>query len=300
MPRVRLPRVNLKLGFFKKLLHRRSDPEVVVSESTADVGSYQRKDEKNTAALEEPPLEECPICHDPVGLENPEGILESWVHLHCNHKFGTQCIQTWLQESAERDPHSMPSCPICRTTAKHPCGHPVIMPTARLSPFALWATLPPAPPTPPPTYRQNRRPRRRLSRRWGHPHRPLPSRPSAPSVQTVGKCNICAATAAQETMSRQMTMSSIDMETTYGGRARNSDRRTGIKSMLMQTSLRRLGGSAVEPARTENYTTRIDALGDQPILTLAGPGTHREYVNQCRTRAAVSHTPATPGRFADP
>ncbi|KAI0388693.1 hypothetical protein F5Y17DRAFT_451900 [Xylariaceae sp. FL0594] len=52
-------------------------------------------------------------CHDPVGVTNPDGILESWVQLHCRHRFGTHCIQQWLQVSA-RHPWPIPTCPICR------------------------------------------------------------------------------------------------------------------------------------------------------------------------------------------
>ncbi|KAI1438536.1 hypothetical protein GGR50DRAFT_691067 [Xylaria sp. CBS 124048] len=300
MLRVRLPKVSFKLGFLKKLLHKRSEPEAVVVESTAtDTELYQKRDEKTTAAFEEP-LEECPICHDPVGLENPEGIMESWVHLHCNHKFGTHCIQTWLQESAQRDPYSMPCCPICRNAAEHPCGHPVMVPISRSTPYPLWSNPPST--TPPTAYSSyaphSRRPRRRLSRRWGHPRRPTPPQPGGPNVQVVGKCNTCAVNAAQENIMRQMTTPSIEAsETTYGGRARNSDRdrRTVLKSMLMQTSLRRSGNSAAEPARTDNYPTQLEPLSGHSTPPLVGSGTQREYVTQCRTRAAVSHTPAAPG-----
>ncbi|KAI2643315.1 hypothetical protein GGS21DRAFT_495768 [Xylaria nigripes] len=294
MPKVRFPKVNLKLGFLKKLLCRRSDPELVVSEPVANVGpdQHHQQDEKTSKALEEPNLEECPICHDPVGLENPEGILESWVHLHCNHKFGTHCIQTWLQESAERDPHLMPSCPICRTTAKHPCGHPVTMTPPRFSPFALLAaSMPPSTPTSPPVHvHQNRRPRRRLSRRWGHPHRPTPPRPYAPLVQTVGRCSVCAAVEARENFIRQMAMPGAEMgETMYEGRARNNDRRTAIKSMLMQTNLRRLGSPTSDSAQTENLRTAIDTVMHRS--TPIPPDIHRQYMNLCRTGAAVSTSP---------
>lgn len=136
MPRLRFPQV--KLSFLKKLLpnkFNKSRPEAT-SEPIIEISSKKQQDEKEEA--KEPPPEECPICHDPVGVANPEGILESWVHLHCNHKFGTHCIQTWLEESAERDPHAIPSCPICRSAAKHPCGHPVVLPALRFSPFHMW------------------------------------------------------------------------------------------------------------------------------------------------------------------
>ncbi|KAI1359479.1 hypothetical protein F5Y08DRAFT_78863 [Xylaria arbuscula] len=112
MPSVRFPKA--KLGFLKKLLHNLSEPQAATDPSTKEPG--EQKDEKT--AIQEIPVEECPICHDPVGVTNPEGILESWVHLQCSHKFGAHCMKTWFQDSAKRDPHSTPTCPICRATAR--------------------------------------------------------------------------------------------------------------------------------------------------------------------------------------
>ncbi|KAI0100056.1 hypothetical protein GGR51DRAFT_378084 [Nemania sp. FL0031] len=288
MPRVPFPQV--KLSFLKKLLPKKSDGEAA-SEPTTELGSGKRQDEK--AQLQELPLEECPICHDPVGVANPEGIRESWVHLHCKHKFGTHCIQTWLQESAERDPHSTPSCPICRTTAKHPCGHPVVMPTHRLPPFTVWPLMPPSSPPPLSSRREGRRPRRRLSRRWGHPHRPLPPRSVQPQVQTVGECNTCAAVAAQEKRMKEMITPSVETGgATCGGRGRSNDRHTGIKSMLLlQTGLRRRSTSAAEPVRSENYRASINMLDESSPAIMPVPSADREWINLCQTEATVARSP---------
>ncbi|KAI3334417.1 hypothetical protein F4824DRAFT_215256 [Ustulina deusta] len=281
MPILRFPKV--KLGFLKQLLHKKAEPEAATASATD--GSDKQHDKKT--ALQEPPLEECPICHDAVGVTNPEGILESWVHLHCGHKFGTHCIQTWLQESAERDPHSIPTCPICRTTARHPCGHPVILPAPRLSPFTMWAPMPPSPPPQPTPRLERRRPRRRLSRRWGHPHRPSPPRTDRTLVQPVGKCSTCAAAAAAQEKMRQMTAPSAEAAGTgYNGRSRNNDRRAGIKSMLLQTSFRRLSISSPESPRSESHNAFVDTLNDR-----ATPTAHREYMNTCRTEVTVARSP---------
>ncbi|KAI0874582.1 hypothetical protein GGS24DRAFT_500654 [Hypoxylon argillaceum] len=295
MPRVQFPHV--KLGFLKKLLPKRSELEAV-PESPTEVDAGQEQDEKK-AALQDVPLEECPICHDAVGVRNPEGVLESWVHLHCKHKFGTQCIQTWLEESAERDPHSIPSCPICRTAAKHPCGHPVVMPAHRLSPFTMWALTPSSPPPPPPPrshHLEGRRPRRRLSRRWGHPHRPLPPRPIRAQVQTVGACSTCAATAAaHEKRMKEITTPGVETDgITFGGRSGN-DRRSGIKSMLLQTSLRRLSSSALEPApepaRSDSYQAFIEILNEHSPPITPAPVARQELANLCGTEVTVARSP---------
>lgn len=294
MPNIRFPK--LKLDFLKKLLPKKPEgnvaPEPAAHLSSGKQEVEKAKDkEKEAAARHENSLEECPICHDPVGMKNPEGILESWVHLHCNHKFGTQCIQTWLQESAEREPHAVPSCPICRAPAKHPCGHPVIIPAQRLHHFATLAALPLSPPTlyPSPVRLRNR-PRRRLARRFGHPRRPPPPEPPRVRVQTVGECSTCAAAAAAKERMREMTMTSAEVGgPPYGGR-----RRDGIKSMLLQTGLRRLSWSTLEPTRNDNDTTYMDVPGDRPVLPTLPRGAHLEYINLCRTEVTVARSP-TPG-----
>ncbi|KAI1197237.1 hypothetical protein F5X97DRAFT_324626 [Nemania serpens] len=306
MPRLRFPQV--KLSFLKKLLpnkFNKSRPEAT-SEPIIEISSKKQQDEKEEA--KEPPPEECPICHDPVGVANPEGILESWVHLHCNHKFGTHCIQTWLEESAERDPHAIPSCPICRSAAKHPCGHPVVLPALRFSPFHMWgapvpptAFIPPADfflPRPPPG---GRRPRRRLARRLGHPHRPLPPRPVRAQVQTVGDCSTCVAMAsAQENRMNQMAAPSVEADgtnTNMGGRGRNNDRRMGIKSMVIPISLRRRSSASLEPVRRGNRSNSVDMSSESSSPITPTPRGPRDYVNLCRTEAAVMRSPTPTPAF---
>jgi len=72
------------------------------------------------------PPEECPICHDPVGVPNPEGVTESLVQLQCGHRFGQTCIITWVIDSLNRDYLVNPSCPVCRRDIVHPCGHLIV------------------------------------------------------------------------------------------------------------------------------------------------------------------------------
>ncbi|KAI1311526.1 hypothetical protein F5Y03DRAFT_309028 [Xylaria venustula] len=302
MPGVRLPKLpKLKLGFLKKLLHIKSrpvEPPAVAEPAAPDVPDVpDRLQDEKTAALPEEPLEECPICHDPVGATNPEGILEEWVHLNCGHKFGTHCIQTWLQESAERDPYSTPTCPICRTAAKHHCGHPIVLPANRFAPFtSVWAPLqPPQPPVLAPQL-ERRRTRRRLSRRPSHPHRPSRTlQLDRPRVQTVGQCRICAAVEERRMRQQQQHMAAPGAETTTGaaadnsGRGRGNDRRTtGIKSMLLQTSLRRLSISNLESPRGEAHDV---------FQTPNARGTYmvpREYANVCRTTIITGGRSSTP------
>lgn len=142
-------------------------------------------------------LEECPICHDPVGAPNPEGTIESWNHLNCGHKFGDVCLQTWLQDSLDReDPTNPdPTCPICRSVAKHPdCGHPVCKPPTIDMAWHAWqqyqqalqlaAALGGGNPSPGPR-------RNRLQRREGHPNRPSYTPPRR-MADAVGECSMCA------------------------------------------------------------------------------------------------------------
>ena len=64
----------------------------------------------------------CPICQEPIGSKNPEGITEGWSLLPCGHRFGSYCIKHYLNVVAE----DRPSCPVCRQIAYHACGHPVL------------------------------------------------------------------------------------------------------------------------------------------------------------------------------
>lgn len=138
-----------------------------------------------------PPPEECPICQDPVGVPNPEGIVEAWTSLNCNHKFGTVCIQTWLQDSIERDPNGTPSCPVCRAAAKHPgCGHAICPPSLDAQ---IWNQYQMRLQLAQHQERERqllsgRRPRNRLQRRSGQPRAPEPPRRTA---EKVGECGIC-------------------------------------------------------------------------------------------------------------
>ncbi|KAM7208779.1 hypothetical protein V8F20_000942 [Naviculisporaceae sp. PSN 640] len=64
----------------------------------------------------------CPICQEPIGYKNAEGITEGWSLLPCGHRFGSYCIKHYLNLVAE----DRPSCPVCRQIAYHQCGHPVL------------------------------------------------------------------------------------------------------------------------------------------------------------------------------
>lgn len=64
----------------------------------------------------------CPICQEPVGEPNPDGITESWSRLPCGHKFGSHCIKHWLGLIGGKKP----CCPVCRRKASFACGHPVL------------------------------------------------------------------------------------------------------------------------------------------------------------------------------
>ncbi|KAL2135364.1 hypothetical protein VTI74DRAFT_8890 [Chaetomium olivicolor] len=65
----------------------------------------------------------CPICQEPIGVRNAEGITERWSMLPCGHHFGSFCIKHYLAIAADEQP----PCPICRSPAFHDeCGHPVL------------------------------------------------------------------------------------------------------------------------------------------------------------------------------
>lgn len=192
-----------------------------------------------------PPLEECPICQDPVGISNPEHIIESWTSLHCGHRFGNVCIQTWLQESLERnDPHNPnPSCPICRELAKHPkCGH-LVCPQPDLEEQWMaynsrlqYHVLPVV------NYTSQGRQRRRLQRRSGRPLVPALTPPPKRKADTVGECGICAENAAYEERMRQLR------QRIQSRQAKQEEGRTGIKSYLPSHIRIRSMGSNGEPS----------------------------------------------------
>ncbi|KAH8196381.1 hypothetical protein TruAng_009464 [Truncatella angustata] len=171
---------------------------------------FEMLDEKATLRKDSPPpLEECPICQDPVGVPNPEGTVESWTSLHCSHKFGTICIQTWLQDSLDRDdPHNPnPTCPICRDVAKHPsCGHPVcIVPTFEMqwNAWQQYHTAAMADATFVNFSRPPVRQRNRLQRREGHPSRPSFTPPKR-KADTVGECSVCAEASKKKEMEKRI------------------------------------------------------------------------------------------------
>ncbi|KAK4104839.1 hypothetical protein N658DRAFT_191015 [Parathielavia hyrcaniae] len=65
----------------------------------------------------------CPICQEPTGTRNPDGVIEGWSELPCGHRFGSYCIKRYLIIAADEHP----LCPICRQMAYHDvCGHPVL------------------------------------------------------------------------------------------------------------------------------------------------------------------------------
>ncbi|KAL7625388.1 hypothetical protein AAE478_004606 [Parahypoxylon ruwenzoriense] len=196
-----MPIRNATLKFLKKLWPRKAGVITASTAASEAPGDTKLSSKKRPTAPVPPPHEECPICHDPVGIPNPEGIIESWTKLHCGHKFGTHCIQTWLQESINRDEHTNPSCPICRSTAKHPCGH-LISPPA-FPPMTIDVNYWQYSRSPSRPLRHHRQQvRRRLTRRPGHPLRPPP--PPLRIAQTVGECKTCAENAEFDARMRRI------------------------------------------------------------------------------------------------
>ncbi|KAI0020280.1 hypothetical protein F4780DRAFT_375804 [Xylariomycetidae sp. FL0641] len=217
-----MPRPLMLKGFIKKLLPKKSNSLSVTPSTPANASETALDDVPLSTVSEKqsaPPLEDCPICHDPVGAITPEGIVESWATLHCGHKFGSHCLQTWLEESVARDQITNPSCPVCRAVAKHAsCGHPISpapFPVAAAVHLQQWQYFHEhfadhhADNSPPPVViaagnasygrRRGERVRRRLTRRLGNPLRgqgPAHPQPPKRKVQTVGECKTCADNAA--------------------------------------------------------------------------------------------------------
>lgn len=216
--------------------------------TTTDVKSGLKASHSEQKSKPPPePLEDCPICRDPVGIPNPENIIEKWTSLHCGHRFGDVCIQTWLQDSLDRELNTPPSCPICRVTAKHPkCGHPVckhdLETQYRLAMQMQWRDVP---------RHSNGRPRRRLQRREGHPLRPPP--PPKRMVDTIGECRTCAANAAYEARMKRIVQQVRANErgtASSSSRSSTTERRSGIKSYIPSQIIRSryASGSNGEPS----------------------------------------------------
>jgi HUS1 checkpoint protein len=82
-----------------------------------------RPSPKQPATTIEVEGEPCPICQEPVGTCNADGITEGWSMLPCGHRFGSYCIKRYLAIAADESP----LCPMCRHVAYHDaCGHPVL------------------------------------------------------------------------------------------------------------------------------------------------------------------------------
>lgn len=202
------------------------------------------------------PPEECPICQDPVGLANPEGVVEAWTSLRCGHRFGTECIQTWLQETLDRDQNSTPSCPVCRATAKHPdCGHAVCPPSAHNHIWAQYQLrLQMAQNQERERLASGRPQRRRLQRRSGHPRIPTPPRREA---EKVGSCTICKAHEARlkqhQLLAQQTDPAAVAATSSATGYRASRPLLVGaatqrIKSYLpVQVSVQSTNGSGSEP-----------------------------------------------------
>ncbi|RYP69588.1 hypothetical protein DL771_006025 [Monosporascus sp. 5C6A] len=231
---MRIPKIILK-RFLRKLLPKRQDKGPVKNASSIAISGCGRsaapaeeaRDEDpaksflgphktdtspvNTIANEKqaeltpphpppsPPLEECPICQDPVGIANPEGVVESWAELHCGHKFGSNCLRVWLRDSVGRNHSAQASCPVCRTVARHTtCGHPIVVggSLSLAARYYLQHQLPD---------HHQQRTRRRLERRAGHPQRPSPlllMDLSRESSDDVGRCRACVENATLEALQR--------------------------------------------------------------------------------------------------
>jgi RING-type zinc-finger len=76
----------------------------------------------------------CPICHQPYGTKNPDGIIEQAYMLCCGHVYGSDCIRTWIKEGTKPSFTTVngyqiqaptnPTCPKCRFLLKYTiCGH---------------------------------------------------------------------------------------------------------------------------------------------------------------------------------
>jgi hypothetical protein len=249
---VTLP-VRLPLKLFYKLTsnlnrYHVEDAPAGTTEASAEIVLENTRFRKDSP----PPLEECSICHDPVGVPNPEGTVESWTSLHCGHKFGHVCIQTWLQDCLDReDPHNPdPTCPICRNIAKHPgCGHLVCLAPSLDLQWNAWqqfqAEVMDATST---NFRPPNRQRNRLQRRDGHPSNP--SRPSHTppkrTADTVGQCTVCAETSKKKEQEKRI-LSLVETSQTHQEQG-DVDTATILRKKAMIILRRSVMGSDEEPA----------------------------------------------------
>ncbi|KAK0752087.1 hypothetical protein B0T18DRAFT_83434 [Schizothecium vesticola] len=108
------------------ILRRHSKRASLSVDNKDSMLSEKKKKQGTVRTVEVDPEEhpDCPICQDPVGIISESGTLEHWRYLPCNHKFGRECIRTYLAgwfESSDK-----PLCPICRAPAYHTCGHVVL------------------------------------------------------------------------------------------------------------------------------------------------------------------------------
>ncbi|KAI0144892.1 hypothetical protein BJ166DRAFT_79712 [Pestalotiopsis sp. NC0098] len=207
------------------------------------------------------PEEECPICHDPVGAANPEGTVESWTSLHCGHKFGDHCLQTWIQDSLDReDPHNPePTCPICRSVAKHPtCGHSVCaVPTFEMA-WQAWQRYQQAlmEETLGGNLRPTVRPRNRLQRREGHPSRPTYTPPRR-MADTVGECTVCAEISKRKAQEKRILSSVQTGQAHEDVEVATITRKSGL--LNLRRNIRRANGepSSSAPSREERGRSMI-------------------------------------------
>lgn len=234
------------------------------SSSSPEEGTAENISEKApqcTLAADSPPLEECPICHDPVGAANPEGTVESWTSLHCGHKFGDHCLQTWIQDSLDReDPHNPePTCPICRSVAKHPtCGHSVCaVPTFEMA-WQAWQRYQQAlmEETLGGNLRPIVRPRNRLQRREGHPSRPTYTPPRR-MADTVGECTVCAEISKRKAQEKRILSSVQTGQAHEDVEVATITRKSGL--LNLRRNIRRANGepSSSAPSREERGRSMI-------------------------------------------
>lgn len=296
---VTLP-VRLPLKLMQKLapnlkLSRIDGRSVQAANITSEIISEKNQSRQDSP----PPLEECPICQDAVGVPNPEGTIESWTALHCGHKFGDVCLQTWLQDSLEREdpqnPH--PTCPICRSVAKHPeCGHGVcVVPTFEMQWYALQqyqtaaaeasAAAVPRPPM---------RHRNRLQRREGHPGRPSSFTPPKRTADKIGTCSVCAELSRRREREKRI-MEMVETDPTSlepDGELASISRKTTV--LHLRRGIRRANRSYGE---TSNSTTSTTPTTPTTPTSPLEDGDFRGRSMVCNSSAPRIPTPAPIGEF---